>query len=33
MAALSTSAIAPLAILAVFLERCIVKGLTAGAVK
>jgi multiple sugar transport system permease protein len=33
MAALSTSAIAPLAILAVFLERYIVKGLTAGAVK
>lgn len=33
MAALSTSAIAPLAILAVFLERYIVKGLTAGAIK
>ena len=33
MAALSTAAIAPLAILAVFLERYIVKGLTAGAVK
>ena len=33
MAALSTAAIAPLAVLAVFLERYIVKGLTAGAVK
>jgi multiple sugar transport system permease protein len=33
MAALSTAAIAPLAIVAVFLERYIVKGLTAGAVK
>jgi multiple sugar transport system permease protein len=33
MAALSTAAIAPLAIIAVFLERYIVKGLTAGAVK
>ena len=33
MAALSTSAIAPLALIAVFLERYIVKGLTAGAVK
>ena len=33
MAALSTAAIAPLAIIAIFLERYIVKGLTAGAVK
>jgi multiple sugar transport system permease protein len=33
MAALSTTAIAPLAFIAVFLERYIVKGLTAGAVK
>jgi multiple sugar transport system permease protein len=33
MAALSTTAIAPLAILGIFLERYIVKGLTAGAVK
>ena len=33
MAALSTAAIAPLAVVAVFLERYIVKGLTAGAVK
>jgi multiple sugar transport system permease protein len=33
MAALSTAAIAPLAVIAVFLEKHIVKGLTAGAVK
>ena len=33
MAALSTAAIAPLAIMGIFLERYIVKGLTAGAVK
>ena len=33
MAALSTAAIAPLALIGVFLERWIVKGLTAGAVK
>jgi multiple sugar transport system permease protein len=33
MAALSTAAIAPLAVIGVFLERYIVKGLTAGAVK
>ena len=33
MAALSTAEIAPLAIIGVFLERYIVKGLTAGAVK
>ncbi|WP_407660676.1 carbohydrate ABC transporter permease [Kaistia defluvii] len=33
MAALSTAAIAPLAIVGIFLERYIVKGLTAGAVK
>jgi multiple sugar transport system permease protein len=33
MAALSTAAIAPLAIIGVFLERYITKGLTAGAVK
>ncbi|MDE3176295.1 MAG: carbohydrate ABC transporter permease [Pseudomonadota bacterium] len=33
MAALSTAAIAPLALIAIFLERFIVKGLTAGAVK
>ena len=33
MAALSTAAITPLAIIGVFLERYIVKGLTAGAVK
>ena len=33
MAALSTTAIAPLAIMAIFLERYIVKGLTAGAIK
>ena len=33
MAALSTTAIAPLALMAVFLERYIVKGLTAGAIK
>lgn len=33
MAALSTAAIAPLALIGVFLERYIVKGLTAGAVK
>jgi multiple sugar transport system permease protein len=33
MAALSTAAIAPLAIIGIFLERYIVKGLTAGSVK
>ncbi|MGK9230110.1 carbohydrate ABC transporter permease [Inquilinus limosus] len=33
MAALSTAAIAPLAIIGVFLERYIIRGLTAGAVK
>ncbi len=33
MAALSTAAIAPLAVVGIFLERFIVKGLTAGAVK
>ena len=33
MAALSTAAIAPLALIGIFLERYIVKGLTAGAVK
>lgn len=33
MAALSTAAIAPLALIGVFMERYIVKGLTAGAVK
>ena len=33
MAALSTAAIAPLALVGIFLERYIVKGLTAGAVK
>lgn len=33
MAALSTAAIAPLALIGVFLERYIVKGLTAGAIK
>jgi multiple sugar transport system permease protein len=33
MAALATAAIAPLAIVGIFLERYIVKGLTAGAVK
>jgi multiple sugar transport system permease protein len=33
MAALATAAIAPLAIIGIFLERFIVKGLTAGAVK
>ncbi|HXU58046.1 MAG TPA: ABC transporter permease subunit, partial [Verrucomicrobiae bacterium] len=33
MAALSTAAIAPLAIMGIFLERYIVKGLTAGSVK
>jgi multiple sugar transport system permease protein len=33
MAALSTAAIAPLAIIGVFMERYIIKGLTAGAVK
>ena len=33
MAALSTAAVAPLVVLGVFLERFIVKGLTAGAVK
>ena len=33
MAALSTGAIAPLIVIGVFLERYIVKGLTAGAVK
>jgi multiple sugar transport system permease protein len=33
MAALATAAIAPLAIIGIFLERYIVKGLTAGAVK
>jgi multiple sugar transport system permease protein len=33
MAALSTAAIAPLAIVGIVLERYIVKGLTAGAVK
>ncbi len=33
MAALSTAAVAPLVILGIFLERFIVKGLTAGAVK
>jgi multiple sugar transport system permease protein len=33
MAALSTAAIAPLVLIGIFLERWIVKGLTAGAVK
>jgi multiple sugar transport system permease protein len=33
MAAISTAAIAPLAIMGIVLERWIVKGLTAGAVK
>src|SRR6266849_6679055 len=33
MAALSTAAIAPLVVIGIFLERYIVKGLTAGAVK
>jgi multiple sugar transport system permease protein len=33
MAALSTAAIAPLLVIGIFLERYIVKGLTAGAVK
>jgi multiple sugar transport system permease protein len=33
MAALTCAAIAPLAIIGVFLERYIVKGLTAGSVK
>jgi hypothetical protein len=33
MAALSTAAIAPLVFIGIFLERCIVKGLTAGAIK
>ena len=33
MAALSTAAIAPLAIIGVLLERYIVRGLTAGAIK
>jgi multiple sugar transport system permease protein len=33
MAALSTAAIAPLVLIGIFLERYIVKGLTAGAVK
>jgi len=33
MAALSAAAIAPLAIIGVLLERYIIKGLTAGAVK
>ena len=33
MAALSTTAIAPLAIVGIFLERYIVKGLTAGSIK
>lgn len=33
MAALSTAAIAPLAILGIFLERYLIKGMTAGAVK
>ncbi|HEX2528418.1 MAG TPA: carbohydrate ABC transporter permease [Geminicoccus sp.] len=33
MAALSTAAIAPLAIIGIFLERYIIKGLTAGAIK
>jgi multiple sugar transport system permease protein len=33
MAALSTTAIAPLAIIGIFLERYIVKGLTAGSIK
>ena len=33
MAALSTAAIAPLALIGIFLERYIIKGLTAGAVK
>jgi multiple sugar transport system permease protein len=33
MAALSTAAIAPLVIVGIFLERYIVKGLTAGAIK
>jgi multiple sugar transport system permease protein len=33
MAALSTAAIAPLAVIGVFLERYIIKGLTAGAIK
>jgi multiple sugar transport system permease protein len=33
MGALSTAAIAPLVLIAIFLERYIVKGLTAGAVK
>jgi multiple sugar transport system permease protein len=33
MAAISTAAIAPLALIGILLERYIVKGLTAGAVK
>ncbi len=33
MAALSTAAIAPLVLIGIFLERYIVKGLTAGAIK
>jgi multiple sugar transport system permease protein len=33
MAALSTAAIAPLAVIGIFLERYIIRGLTAGAVK
>jgi len=33
MAALSTAAVAPLVVVGIFLERYIVKGLTAGAIK
>ena len=33
MAALATAAVAPLVLIGIFLERYIVKGLTAGAVK
>jgi multiple sugar transport system permease protein len=33
MAALSTAAIAPLVVIGIFLERYIVRGLTAGAIK
>jgi multiple sugar transport system permease protein len=33
MAALSTAAVMPLVLIGIFLERFIVKGLTAGAVK
>lgn len=33
MAALATTAIAPLALVGIFLERYIVKGLTAGSIK